>query len=114
MDFSTIKKKLQLNVYDDLQAFLYDINLVFSNCKLYNGVESQVGKLGIQIMEETESLIKQSQIEEKFGKENQKEIWDKILDEILEIKENEKSEINQKIKEDQLKEPSSITTGVNN
>lgn len=37
MDFGTIKKKLNLNAYDNEYEFQEDMNLVFDNCILYNG-----------------------------------------------------------------------------
>lgn len=38
MDFSTIKKKLNAGLYSNFKEFQYDIDLVFNNCILYNGV----------------------------------------------------------------------------
>jgi bromodomain-containing factor 1 len=49
MDFSTIKKKLTHNVYSEAREFVDDMMLVFSNCMLYNGNESDIGKLGIEM-----------------------------------------------------------------
>lgn len=43
MDFSTVKKKLNFNVYKDCSEFVSDMNLIFDNCELYNGSESYVG-----------------------------------------------------------------------
>lgn len=43
MDFSTIKKKLNLNMYKDGHEFMNDMKLVFDNCDLFNGTESDVG-----------------------------------------------------------------------
>lgn len=36
MDLGTVKKKLYNNVYSGPETFLADIELVFSNCRLYN------------------------------------------------------------------------------
>jgi hypothetical protein len=38
MDFSTIKKRLNNSNYTNFNEFCKDINLVFNNCILYNGV----------------------------------------------------------------------------
>jgi hypothetical protein len=38
MDFSTIKKKLNHAIYRNCREFCDDMNLVFDNCILYNGV----------------------------------------------------------------------------
>ena len=43
MDFSTIKTKLREHKYQGIQDFMDDMELVFYNCKLYNGTESDVG-----------------------------------------------------------------------
>ncbi len=37
MDLGSVKKKLNLNIYQSAQDFLSDIKLVFDNCKLFNG-----------------------------------------------------------------------------
>jgi len=42
MDFGTIKEKLSHHKYLNMQHFLQDVELVFSNCILYNGENSQV------------------------------------------------------------------------
>lgn len=52
MDFSTIKKKLQLNIYETIVYFISDVELVFENCILYNGSESQIWEVGQQIQTE--------------------------------------------------------------
>ena len=45
MDFGTIKKKLNGNVYCSALEFLRDVELVFSNCKLYNPPGSDVNTM---------------------------------------------------------------------
>ena len=37
MDFGTIKKKLNHNVYRNVAHFVDDMNLVWKNCYKYNG-----------------------------------------------------------------------------
>lgn len=49
MDFSTVKKKLSLNLYKDGNDFINDMFLIFDNCDLFNGSESEVGRIGIKI-----------------------------------------------------------------
>ena len=49
MDFSTIKGKLREHKYQRIQEFMEDMELVFHNCRLYNGVESDVGLIGVQV-----------------------------------------------------------------
>jgi ankyrin repeat protein len=45
MDFGTIKEKLTHHSYLNMHHFLQDVELVFSNCILYNGENSQVSKM---------------------------------------------------------------------
>lgn len=45
MDFGTIKNKLKRGEYENIEDFESDIELVFSNCYLFNGKESEVGKI---------------------------------------------------------------------
>jgi chromodomain-helicase-DNA-binding protein 7 len=43
-DFSTIRLKLETNVYTSPPEFLKDVNLVFSNCFSYNSPELPIFK----------------------------------------------------------------------
>ena len=52
MDFSTIKGKLRDHKYQRIEEFMGDMELVFHNCRLYNGVESEVGQIGVQVHQE--------------------------------------------------------------
>lgn len=49
MDFGTIKKKLTYNVYHKAKDFTDDMNLVFSNCTLYNGLDNPYGKTALEL-----------------------------------------------------------------
>ena len=49
MDFGTIRKKLNNNVYNNIEQFSRDMNLVFENCVTYNGPENMVAKHAIDI-----------------------------------------------------------------
>lgn len=49
MDFTTIKKKLNHNIYEHPQQFLDDVNLVFQNCILFNGDQSNFGIISQRI-----------------------------------------------------------------
>lgn len=66
MDFGTIKKKLALNVYSELQDFLNDMGQVFYNCRLYNGTESFVGKIGVDVNREYDNLLQAYGLKERF------------------------------------------------
>jgi hypothetical protein len=46
MDFGTIKSKLKEQRYANINEFMADMELVFYNCKLYNGETSGVGQMG--------------------------------------------------------------------
>lgn len=59
MDFGTIKKKLNNNYYANTDEFLKDIELVFSNCKLYNPPESYVVSICNQVLALYQSQIRQ-------------------------------------------------------
>eukprot|EP00828_Plagiopyla_frontata_P003983 TRINITY_DN11357_c0_g1_i1.p1 TRINITY_DN11357_c0_g1~~TRINITY_DN11357_c0_g1_i1.p1 ORF type:complete len:122 (+),score=19.31 TRINITY_DN11357_c0_g1_i1:185-550(+) len=58
MDFSTIKNKLNHNLYHNISECLEDINLVFANCILYNGETTEIGKVGVQFQTEFQKLCK--------------------------------------------------------
>jgi hypothetical protein len=45
MDFGTVKDNLKKHFYKTMRQFLEDVELVFSNCFLYNGEHSQVSKM---------------------------------------------------------------------
>ena len=52
MDFGTIKEKLKCHHYLNMQMFLKDIELVFNNCILYNGEQSQVTQLCREVQQD--------------------------------------------------------------
>ncbi|CAB41059.2 SWR1 complex bromodomain subunit bdf1 [Schizosaccharomyces pombe] len=59
MDLGTIEKKLTSYEYSVPQEFIDDMNLMFSNCFLYNGTESPVGSMGKALQEVFERQLKQ-------------------------------------------------------
>lgn len=46
MDMGTVKRNLESGAYGDATAFLADLRLVWHNCAVYNGPDSDVGRLG--------------------------------------------------------------------
>ena len=58
MDLGTVKKKLNNNFYSSTDKFLSDIELVFSNCKLYNPPESDVVSMCNQVLALYQSQIR--------------------------------------------------------
>jgi len=52
MDFGTIKENLKKHFYKTMRQFLEDVELVFSNCFLYNGEASQVSQMCKKVQEE--------------------------------------------------------------
>ena len=56
MDFSTIKNKLKSNQYANISEFMDDMELVFYNCRLYNGEQAGVGQMGKTVHEEYKRL----------------------------------------------------------
>ena len=59
MDFGTIKTKLKEHKYDRIEQFIRDMELVFYNCRLYNGEQTEVGKMGKSVHEEFNRLREQ-------------------------------------------------------
>lgn len=60
MDFGAIKNKLNLNQYKGgMQEFIDDVNLTFNNCIKYNGEDSSVGKMSLQVRDEFRNLYNQ-------------------------------------------------------
>jgi len=50
MHLLLVKKKLQNAVYTDMASFERDVKLVFENAIMYNGEDSEVGQLALQMM----------------------------------------------------------------
>lgn len=59
MDLGTIKNKLHLNKYKNVQEFIDDIHLIFTNCIKYNGEDSTVGKMCKVVRDEFYKLYNQ-------------------------------------------------------
>lgn len=59
MDFGTIKQKLKEHQYGRIQDFMEDMELVFYNCKLYNGIDSEVGQICVSIQQEYHTISEQ-------------------------------------------------------
>ena len=62
MDLALIKKRLENGVYKDLSSFECDTKLVFENCILYNGEDSDVGEMAKNLLnmleKEFQSILK--------------------------------------------------------
>jgi len=52
MDFHTIKTKLKEQKYQGIGDFMEDMELVFYNCKLYNGTTTEIGQIGVSVQQE--------------------------------------------------------------
>lgn len=59
IDLGTMQKKFSSGVYSSAQHFIDDMNLMFSNCFLYNGTESPVGVMGKNLQATFERQLKQ-------------------------------------------------------
>lgn len=59
MDFSTIKKKLKEDKYASISDFMADMELVFYNCRVYNGIQSEVGQIGVTVQQEYLKIAEQ-------------------------------------------------------
>jgi len=58
MDLSTVERKLNSVEYETVDDFVTDINLIFSNCYLYNGVEAPVSKSAKNLQTAFERLLR--------------------------------------------------------
>ena len=56
-DFSTMEHKLNHNVYPDINSFVSDANLVFSNCMLYNPEGSIYAKSAAKLQKFLTELV---------------------------------------------------------
>ena len=63
MDFGKIKTKLKESQYKTVVEFIADVELVFYNCKLYNGETSYVGAMGKQVHDEYLRLRQQLSVD---------------------------------------------------
>ena len=52
MDLGTVKQKIATCAYTDCKEFIADVELVFTNCMLYNGEGSDFGMLAKHLKEE--------------------------------------------------------------
>ena len=59
MDFRTIKNKLDKLMYSNFKEFCSDIDLTFNNCFMYNGEESDCGKVCANVKNEYYKLYNQ-------------------------------------------------------
>ena len=57
MDFSTVRKKLNNNSYTNLKEYCEDMDLIFNNCLLYNGINSYVGEMCLRVKNEYKNLF---------------------------------------------------------
>ncbi len=97
MDMSTIKKKLKLNNYMTIQDVMSDLQLVWSNCKLYNQEGSEIYLLAVSMEKACKKLY------EKIFKEAPKPEKEK---EKKKLTKNESaiSHINDKVEESHISE----------
>lgn len=87
MDISTIKKKLKLNNYNSLQEVFSDLNLIWSNCKLYNQEGSEIYLLAVYMEKLNKKLIdkmfkekeKTEKIEKRKNKIEEQPFFDQSL-----------------------------------
>ena len=71
--------------------FLGDMSQVFINCKLYNGVESPVGKIGVNVRREYDRLLSTYNFVERF--QNSQQVHPSLLFiQSLQSKEEEKND----------------------
>jgi hypothetical protein len=93
MDFGTIQKKLNLNLYNKVDEFLNDMSLVFNNCRLYNGVDSYVGRIGVTVRKEYDRLLGMYNFVERFQDTPQTH-FSLLISKEFESKSQEKEQVN--------------------
>eukprot|EP00238_Polyblepharides_amylifera_P002630 CAMPEP_0196576420 /NCGR_PEP_ID=MMETSP1081-20130531/5678_1 /TAXON_ID=36882 /ORGANISM="Pyramimonas amylifera, Strain CCMP720" /LENGTH=571 /DNA_ID=CAMNT_0041895017 /DNA_START=725 /DNA_END=2440 /DNA_ORIENTATION=- len=69
MDFSTVKSKIDSHVYTSPLEFSEDMQLIFSNCALYNKPTSDAGQMGFVVSEDFHRRWDTSRIYEKWEDE---------------------------------------------
>ena len=57
MDFSTVKKKLNNCSYTNLKEYCEDMDLIFNNCFMYNGINSFIGEMCSKVKNEYNRLF---------------------------------------------------------
>ena len=69
MDMGTIRKKLDLHNYRDLEAFRFDMSLCFDNAMLYNPKTSDVHALALDTKKKFEAIYQRhvQQVERNFN-----------------------------------------------
>ena len=60
------EKKLSQNVYESIEEWSQDVELVFANCKKYNGIQSEVGQIGMGCQTEFSRLIELYGVRDRF------------------------------------------------
>lgn len=53
-------------MYENIEEWINDIELVFSNCKKYNGVQSEIGQIGVSCQAEFQRFLDVYGVKERF------------------------------------------------
>jgi hypothetical protein len=53
-------------VYDTISEWIHDVELVFSNCKKYNGIQSEIGQIGVNCQAEFQRFLDVYGVKERF------------------------------------------------
>lgn len=72
MDFGTIRKKLQCNLYDGAQQFIDDVELVFSNCILFNQSDSDFGVIAGKVRNNFHEQLRTNNFDSFLGSSSTK------------------------------------------
>lgn len=107
--FSCIKGKLRKFAYELVEDFIADVNLVFSNCRLYNNPNSWVSLVGAQLEKYFNNQILVRNFESYIRK--QKEIQDELLQTAMENEQYAKQSQQEKfdkLQNDSINYPDSV------
>ncbi|KAI5172281.1 hypothetical protein NEFER03_1395 [Nematocida sp. LUAm3] len=73
MDLSTVSKKIDQEEYESLEEVKKDIELIFSNCFLYNAVDSPVHKMGSTLEKYFKQLVQKGALDKRKSLEEEKD-----------------------------------------
>lgn len=58
MDISTLQTNLNSNKYNTKDEFIKDVQLIFSNCYTYNGINSQISEMAKSLEKVFDNMLK--------------------------------------------------------
>lgn len=53
-------------MYENIEEWSNDVELVFTNCKKYNGIQSEIGQIGVSCQAEFQRFLDVYGVKERF------------------------------------------------